>query len=536
MTDTPRTQADLLTLFGDIPVIQGRITPQMMRDFIVSVGVTTEAVINVKAAPYLAKGDGVTDDTAAITAALASGAKSFVFPKGDYYLGAHSSAFTAFNLSGLGDGLTFISNGASFIQNTTGILTLENEFFNLSGNNHTRFLGHWNFTDQGGSFYPTITVDKGAVGIHIRDSCVDTYIQSVQATNCRQAVAIITAGSGGTSRDIRIESLSALGCKYGFTAAENGDGVWLGHLYAENCSRPFFVYGVTGHDLSVIIKDNSTADNSLIKRYTRNTSNIKVRIKNSVVNANAKPILGIDHQNDDGAASRIDNVSIEYDNYITDSQAAINLALITPRSFSAAGVENTGVCPHTYDNIRLSGSRGPFNFDLLPGFTSCTNKGRLSLPTNAIITAPTYNSFVPANVTTYERCTSYTPTWLCNSGTNPTLGNGTLTGKYSRDGDRVTVDVALIMGSTTTFGTGAYWTFSLPYNNTGVAPFEIGSAAFLHSTFTSGIAVMQFSGGNFVTLLPTTASGNYVGPTLPFTWASGDVIRFSISYQVAASW
>jgi hypothetical protein len=87
MTDTVRSQADLLTLFGDIPVIQGRITPQMMRDFIVSVGVTTGASINAKAAPYNAKGDGVTNDTAALQAAITAGiaAKQLVYlPAGDY--------------------------------------------------------------------------------------------------------------------------------------------------------------------------------------------------------------------------------------------------------------------------------------------------------------------------------------------------------------------------------------------------------------------------------------------------------------------
>src|ERR1044071_1955961 len=49
---------------------------------------------------------------------------------------------------------------------------------------------------------------------------------------------------------------------------------------------------------------------------------------------------------------------------------------------------------------------------------------------------------------------SYTPTWT-NSTTNPTIGNGTLSGAYIQVGKFVVFRVSIGMGSTTTFGTGA---------------------------------------------------------------------------------
>lgn len=56
--------------------------------------------------------------------------------------------------------------------------------------------------------------------------------------------------------------------------------------------------------------------------------------------------------------------------------------------------------------------------------------------------------------------TSYTPTWSAST-TNPTLGNGTIAGRYFRMGRYVFFNIFVVGGSTTTGGSGAY-SFSLP--------------------------------------------------------------------------
>jgi hypothetical protein len=89
MTDTPRSQSYLLTRFGDVPVIQGRIVPQDMRDLIVSIGGLTDTSFNVNnfASPSTVINTGVNDATSAILAADAAagaiGAEVF-FPVGTY--------------------------------------------------------------------------------------------------------------------------------------------------------------------------------------------------------------------------------------------------------------------------------------------------------------------------------------------------------------------------------------------------------------------------------------------------------------------
>lgn len=59
-----------------------------------------------------------------------------------------------------------------------------------------------------------------------------------------------------------------------------------------------------------------------------------------------------------------------------------------------------------------------------------------------------------------EAWSTYTATWAAAT-TNPTLGNGTLVGRYIQRGKTITFNIVLTVGSTTNVGSGVY-TFSLP--------------------------------------------------------------------------
>lgn len=124
--------------------------------------------------------------------------------------------------------------------------------------------------------------------------------------------------------------------------------------------------------------------------------------------------------------------------------------------------------------------------------------------------------------------TTYTSTWTAAS-VNPAIGNGTISAAYSKRGRWVNVAFNVVMGSTTTFGTGT-WYFSLPF--VPAARKFYGSAVFL----SSGVA---FFVGVVESLDDLTArcdlygnnTGNTVNPTIPFTWKSGDEIRVSLLYS-----
>lgn len=126
-------------------------------------------------------------------------------------------------------------------------------------------------------------------------------------------------------------------------------------------------------------------------------------------------------------------------------------------------------------------------------------------------------------------------TWAA-SGTQPALGNGTVSARYRRSGKLVYYAFRLTMGSTTTYGTGSY-SFSLPVN--AAARFFTGSAYLRDASATSnghapGICLID--GPTTPTVMTATSSsgagtGTVVGQTAPFTWANTDILQAEIVYE-----
>jgi hypothetical protein len=128
---------------------------------------------------------------------------------------------------------------------------------------------------------------------------------------------------------------------------------------------------------------------------------------------------------------------------------------------------------------------------------------------------------------------SYTPTWT-NSTTNPTIGNGTLSGAYIQVGKFVVFRVSIGMGSTTTFGTGAGYSFGLPVaSNEGTGLWTGGAT--LNDTSASGNRmgrIVWLNAGSTVGMADE-ATGARVSSTVPFTFASGDQITIKGIYEAA---
>ncbi len=117
---------------------------------------------------------------------------------------------------------------------------------------------------------------------------------------------------------------------------------------------------------------------------------------------------------------------------------------------------------------------------------------------------------------------TYTPTWT-GSGSNPTLGNGTLTGRYYKRGNRVTVTIQLTFGSTSNAGNGT-WTFSLPYTPIGLT---MGSAKILDTGTTHFICAANADTGG----LTLYGNGDIVTHNNPMVWATGDTLLATVTYD-----
>lgn len=132
--------------------------------------------------------------------------------------------------------------------------------------------------------------------------------------------------------------------------------------------------------------------------------------------------------------------------------------------------------------------------------------------------------------------TSYSVTWT-SDGTSPTLNNGTLTGYYKLIGKTCFLRVKLVIGSTSSVGTGA-WQFTLPFTAASADGVQF-PCSMLDNTVAwyAGVVNGTYSGNTTKSAILCTTSGTHafgaVSPTTPFTWGTGDSLMFNGSYEIA---
>ena len=153
------------------------------------------------------------------------------------------------------------------------------------------------------------------------------------------------------------------------------------------------------------------------------------------------------------------------------------------------------------------------------------------------VQAPSWNtteSGSAANNSIKRTNPSYTCTWT-GSGSNPALGNGTLTNRFSRDGAWVDLQVDLTPGSTTTFGSGTY-EFSLPIAAHASAPNQICGSAILTGASAQYLGVVRVVAGASVCRVYVQATDTTIAAmteSVPITFANADNLRFNCRYRVA---
>lgn len=135
--------------------------------------------------------------------------------------------------------------------------------------------------------------------------------------------------------------------------------------------------------------------------------------------------------------------------------------------------------------------------------------------------------------------TSYTPTWT-GATTNPVYGNASVSAAWTKIGKTVFVRMYLIMGSTTTYGSG-FWSWSLPSGQSAqsVPGFSgkalwsaIAAANDFGTAVVTGIAKVS-SGSSVFQVTGIGGNGDPWAATFPFTWTTSDEIFASFSYEAA---
>jgi hypothetical protein len=137
--------------------------------------------------------------------------------------------------------------------------------------------------------------------------------------------------------------------------------------------------------------------------------------------------------------------------------------------------------------------------------------------------------------------TPYTPTWTSQGSAQPSLGNAVLNCKYHKIGRAVTVKFSITFGSTTNFGTSPTgsdnWQFSLPVTAVNGTDDGLGFLEMYQNATNYGLArVKLYSTTGFrlgVSAGSTSGIGGDADSVTPFTWASGNVLRGTFTYESA---
>lgn len=134
-----------------------------------------------------------------------------------------------------------------------------------------------------------------------------------------------------------------------------------------------------------------------------------------------------------------------------------------------------------------------------------------------------------ADPAAFKAWPSYTPAWT-SGGTAPVLGLGSIAGSYMQVGKTVTARGGLVMGSTTTFGTGSY-RVSVPVAASAASQSQnVGTLWLFQNGVQTRIGTCTFV--NSTTLWLVTAAGDITNVS-PHTWANGDQLRWQITYEAA---
>jgi len=135
------------------------------------------------------------------------------------------------------------------------------------------------------------------------------------------------------------------------------------------------------------------------------------------------------------------------------------------------------------------------------------------------------------------RWVSYTPTLTCSTS-NPTA-TITYAGYYTRSGKLCHVKGTVTMGASggaTPYGAGTY-RIALPANaSTAIADIALGGSVFAwdsSASVGSTIAQAYAAAASYFQLFQADTAPVTYSNTAPWTWASGDYMRFAFTYEIA---
>lgn len=123
---------------------------------------------------------------------------------------------------------------------------------------------------------------------------------------------------------------------------------------------------------------------------------------------------------------------------------------------------------------------------------------------------------------------TYAVAWTAVT-TNPSIGNGTLEGRYMQYGKLVVCEIGFAAGSTTNFGSGS-WRFSVPLAATSQT-YRRWPCTILGRDGTVNYGGIGFLSSGIIIPASADGTGTQWSSAAPFAWASGDEFHLQLTYE-----
>lgn len=189
----------------------------------------------------------------------------------------------------------------------------------------------------------------------------------------------------------------------------------------------------------------------------------------------------------------------------------------------------------------LGGQHTIMGCDVYPSIT-------IGLGASGVVIGPnTYNSTMPVDASgqrqnlIYHWDEAYTPTYSSVGG-GGAIGNGSITAYWSRDGNKVSVNIQMIWGTTTTAGAGAMqWTLPTQAPSFNPLPQVCGEArgydVSANFMFFGPVMIANSTGTGVTTATlqrdhETATTSNAFTGSAPATWATTDQFHVTFTYTV----
>lgn len=167
--------------------------------------------------------------------------------------------------------------------------------------------------------------------------------------------------------------------------------------------------------------------------------------------------------------------------------------------------------------------------DIAPALTIAAGADVVTIGPGSFNNLPVTDNSGNGRNSVHHHQVDYTPT-LTTVTTGTTLGNATITGKFSRQGSTITASAKFTAGSTTVFGTGQV-RMTLPGARVSTTTyggnwtlFDVSAGVFYEGT-------LQFQSASDQVAFIRDTSGA-VTPTSPATLATGDILELTVTYML----